>query len=224
MLEHKCEVCGRLHRKKLKADGKVVCNKHYKQFKKYGYFRDTSCRTQRDKNNITIIGDIAYIDLYDKQYNVIAQAIIDAEDVDKVKFIKWRKNCNGYVINHSHSNEYIHRRVINHDGFVDHINGNRLDNRKCNLRPCTKSQNQMNVNYQGVYQYKDNLRWLAKIKLNQKQTHLGIFDYKEEALYARWIAEKILFKEFRYPKPEPNILEKRKPEIELLVRSKVQRL
>lgn len=224
MLEHKCEICGKLHRKKLKADGKIVCNKHYKQFKKFGCFRDASNRTQRDKNNITVVGDVAYIDLYDKQYNVVAQAIIDAEDVDKVKNIKWRKNCNGYAINNSHCSEYIHRRVIEHDGFVDHINGNRLDNRKCNLRPCTRSQNQMNVDYKGVYLHKDGVRWYAKIKINQKQLYLGVFDYKEEALYARLVAEKLLFKEFRYPKPEPEVLESRKRDIELLVENKVQRL
>ena len=85
ILEHKCEVCGRMWRKKLKADGKIVCNKHYHQFKRFGCFRDVSSRTQRDKNNITINGDIALIDLYDKQYNVIAQEIIDTQDINKVK-------------------------------------------------------------------------------------------------------------------------------------------
>lgn len=38
MLEHKCEICGKKWRKKLKADNKIVCNKHYKQFKKYRIF------------------------------------------------------------------------------------------------------------------------------------------------------------------------------------------
>ena len=69
MLEHRCEVCGRLWRKKLKADGKIVCNKHYLQFKKFGYFKDNSPRTQRDKNNITIDGDYAYVDLYGRNLN-----------------------------------------------------------------------------------------------------------------------------------------------------------
>ena len=151
MLEHICEVCGKPWRKKLIADGKVVCNKHYKQFRKFGCFRDISSRTQRDKNNITIDGNIAYIDLYDKFYNVIARAIIDADDIDKVKYIKWRLNGNGYVINNSSTTMFLHRRILNCNTIVDHINGNRLDNRKCNLRVVTKSQNQMNVDYKGVY-------------------------------------------------------------------------
>lgn len=222
MLEHKCEVCGRLCRKKLVADNKIVCNKHYKQFKKFGYFRDFSNRTQRDKNEIIINNNVAYICLYDKQYNIVGKAIIDAEDVDKIKNIKWRLNGNGYVINSSNVTLFLHRRILGCDSIVDHINGNRLDNRKCNLRIATKSENQMNVNYIGVYFVKN--RWIAKIKINQKQIHLGVFDIKEEALYARWYAERILFKEFAYPKEEPDILDSRKLEIQELINRKVQRL
>ena len=221
MLEHKCEICGRLWRKKLKADGKIVCNKHYLQFKKFGCFKDNSPRTQRDKNNITIAGDYAYIDLYDKSYNVIAQAIIDSEDISKVKNLKWRMDINKYVIN-SNNNTSIHRRILNTNKMVDHINGNRLDNRKCNLRICNHSQNQMNVNYKGVYQ-KGN-RYIAKIKIHGKAIHLGIFNIYEEALYARWYAERLLFKEFAYNKEKPIILKSREKEIKLLVENKVQRL
>ena len=222
MLEHKCEICGRMYRKKLKADGKIVCMKHYTQFRKFGYFKDNSSRTSRDKNEIIVKGEIAYICLYDKQYNIIAKAIIDVDDVEKVKNIKWRLNNNGYVINNSKSSMFLHRRILSVNDIVDHINGNRLDNRKSNLRVMTKSQNQMNVNYRGVYQNKD--KWIAKIKLNQKQIHIGTFIYEEEALYARWYAERILFKEFAYPKKEPDIIENRKKEIQELVSKKVQRL
>lgn len=222
MLEHKCEICGRPWRKKLVAEGKIVCNKHYKQFKKFGYFRDKSPRTQCDKNEIEIQGEVAFIYLYDRFYNIIAKAKIDTEDIGKVKYIKWRLNHNNYVINNSDSSIYLHRRILGHNDLVDHINGDRLDNRKCNLRAATKSQNQMNVNYKGVYAYKN--KWLAKIKLNQKQIHLGLFIEREEALYARWYAEQILFKEYAYPKEEPVILESRKEEIQELVNKKVQRL
>ena len=52
MLEHVCEVCGKRNRKKLKANGLVVCSKHYSQFKHYGYFRDNSPRTQKDRKRI----------------------------------------------------------------------------------------------------------------------------------------------------------------------------
>lgn len=222
MLEHKCEICGRPWRKKLIADGKVVCNKHYKQFRKFGKFMDHSPRTQRDKNTMTIDGNITYIDLYDRYYQIIARAIIDTEDIDKVKNIKWRLNHNGYVINNSNTGIFMHGRILGVDTFVDHINGNRLDNRKCNLRVTNHSANQMNTSHLGVYQKGD--KWMAKIKLHQKSLHLGVFAYKEEALYARWLAEQILFKEFAYKKEGPDLPQNRKIEIEKLVKSKVQRL
>lgn len=224
MLEHKCEVCGRLWRKKLKADGKIVCSKHYKQFKTKGYFLDNSSRTQRDKNEIILEKDCAKICLYDKQYNVINYAIIDLEDVNKIKNIKWRINCNGYVINNNQHSLFLHRLILNVDTYVDHINGNRLDNRKCNLRICTKQENQMNVLiYKGYYKIED--KWIAKIKKNGKQLHLGSFVYEEEAAYARWSAEKILFKDFMSKeKSEPILPNKRKKEIFELVSKKVQRL
>lgn len=223
MLEHKCEICGKRSRNKLKADGKVVCGKHYSQFKHLGYFRDKSPRTQRDKNRITLKKNKAYIDLYDKYYNVIAQAIIDREDVDKVKYIKWRMNNNGYVINNSKVSIFLHRLILDTDKMVDHINGNRLDNRKSNLRICNHFQNQMNASYKGVYNSR-NGRFQAKIKINGKQIHLGMFDIYDEALYARWYAEKLVFKEFAYKKEEPKIIKSRKKEIKKLVDDKVQRL
>ena len=68
MLEHKCEVCGRLYRKKLKANGMIVCGKHYNQFKKYGKFTDLTPRIDSDKNEITIDGvlneDLISMDVY----------------------------------------------------------------------------------------------------------------------------------------------------------------
>lgn len=224
MLEHKCEVCGRMWRKKLKADGKIVCNKHYKQFKKYGKFMDFSPRTQRDKNEIIYEKDYAKICLYDRYYNIIAYALIDLEDVPKVKNIKWRINCNGYVMNNSNHNLFLHRVILDTDLFVDHINRNKLDNRKQNLRICTKQQNKMNVPYyKGYYKIKD--KWIAKIKQNGKQVHLGSFAYEEEAEYARWVAEKILFKDFMSKeKLEPELPNSRKKEIYELVSKKVQRL
>lgn len=224
MLEHKCEVCGRLWRKKLKADGKIVCNKHYKQYKKHGKFMDNSPRTQRDKNEIIVVGKVSYICLYNKQYEVIDKAIIDTEDIDKVKNIKWRIDCNGYAINNSKTSIFMHRVVLGVNSEVDHINGNRLDNRKANLRLTNHSLNQMSVNYKGVYRSENGEKWIAKIKINQKQLHLGTFAIKEEAEYARWLAESLLFKEYAYKKEEPQIIASRKRDIAELVENKVQRL
>lgn len=221
-----CDICGRHEKHIIGYYGKKLCNKHYNQIKKYGHVLENSPRTIYDKNEIRVEGEIAYIELYDKSYNVVALAMIDAEDVDKVKYSKWRLNCNGYVISTNKFDGktiFLHRRILNNTNqFVDHINGNVLDNRKQNLRLATKSQNQMNVNYKGVSKTKNDKHY-AHIKIKGKAINLGVYVDEEEALYARYFAEKLLFKEYRFPKEEPFVLTNRKNEIENYVRNRLEK-
>ena len=221
-----CQQCGKYQHRLIKTHGMRLCNKHYNQYKKYGYFIDNNPRTQRDLNEYRIINnEYAEYDLYDKNGNYVATGVIDIEDIDKVKYHKWNLNHSGYAScrNRKISSLFMHRLILDTDQFVDHINHNKLDNRKSNLRIVTKSQNQMNSNYKGVYKSSKS-NWMAKIKLHGKTCHIGSFVDIEEAYYARWYAEQLVFKEYAYPKKEPNILESRKNEIKKLVISKVQRL
>lgn len=222
---YRCSVCGRQLFRKIKSHGKVYCNKHYNQIKKYGTPQDTNPRTTYDKNEIIVDGKIARVKLYDSQCNHIATTIIDSEDVNKIRYTKWKLSSSGYAANtpkFSGSNKHMHRVILDTDQFVDHINNNTLDNRKRNLRIVTKSQNAMNQNFKGVSH--NGAKWYAHIKINQKMLNLGNYLDEEEALYARWYAEQVLFKEFAYPKPEPEILESRKSQIQEYVSRKVQRL
>ena len=66
-----CNVCGRLMSKKISANKKVWCNKHYKQLKKYGKPIDKNPRTILDRNEINVVGDIAYINIYNDKCDVI---------------------------------------------------------------------------------------------------------------------------------------------------------
>lgn len=222
---YRCCICGRSLFRKIKSNECVYCNKHYRQIKKYGRHLDNNPRTILDRNEITIKGNIAYIQLYDKYAEPTTTTIIDVEDVPRVRYIKWKLSTSGYVMNtpkFKGSNQHLSRVILDTNEFVDHINHNPLDNRKQNLRIVTKSQNQMNVNYKGIS--KQGNKWYAHIKINQKMLNLGTYVDEEEALYARWHAEQLLFKEYAYPKPEPEILESRKHQIQEFVNRKVQRL
>ena len=66
--------------------GKGYCGKHYAQIQKHGKIL---AKTRFDKNEIVIYDDYAEIILYDKKGNEKARALIDIEDVDKVKNIRW---------------------------------------------------------------------------------------------------------------------------------------
>lgn len=221
-----CNICGRKSFRAIKAYKKIWCVKHYKQMKKYGRMLDDNPRTILDKNEIRICGKVAYMDLYSIKCGKVAEVKFDSEDVNKVRYTKWKLSNSGYAMNtpkFKGQNKHFSRVVLNTNEFVDHINHNTLDNRKENLRIVTKSQNQMNSNYKGIT-LQPSGKYMAHIKLNQKMLNLGVYVDKEEALYARWYAEKIVFKEFSYPKEEPKILNSSKEKIQEYVNKKVQRL
>ena len=221
-----CDICKKELTRKIKSHGYTLCNKHYKQFKKYGRFLDNNPRTPYDKNEYHICGKITYIDLYDKNFNIVNKAIIDTEDLNKVRFIKWKLSTSGYAMNtpkYKGHNKHMSRVILGTNDFVDHINHNTLDNRKSNLRIVNRSQNHMNSNYKGVSSL-NNGKYYAHIKINQKMLNLGVYTDEEEALFARWYAENTLFKEYRYPKEKPVILPDRECQIIEYVNRKVQRL
>jgi hypothetical protein len=73
---------------------------------------------------------------------------------------------------------------------VDHIDGNGLNNRRCNLRECTQKQNRANAKPCGgvsgfVGVYARNGKWTAGIRYRGKNLHLGTFDDPVEAAKAR---------------------------------------
>ena len=87
---------------------------------------------------------------------------------------------------------------------IDHINKNRADNRKCNLRLCKRAENDRNRStystntsgVTGVYFDKQRNKWVASISYNKKRTLIGRFASKEDAVRARIEREAALFKEF----------------------------
>ena len=222
---YECCVCHRPLKKKVSAFKNVYCTKHYNQMKKYGHVLDDNPRTIFDKNDIYVQGDIAYVELYDIKSNYVATAKIDKEDIIKILPYKWRFT-HGYahVANRKTKSLMMHKIIMNTDEFVDHINHDTLDNRKCNLRIVTKSQNAINMRTAKGYYLSISGSWSARIKLNQKIICLGNYEHEEEAMYARWYAEQLLFKEYAYKKEEPVLPDFLKEKIREYVNQKVQRL
>lgn len=219
-----CDICGRVLKHPLKAYGVTYCHKHWRQQRKYGRVLDRNPRTLFDANEIRINGDIAYVDLYDKNCNVVATAIIDTEDIPKIKYDKWRYS-HGYAnyATRKKGSQMMHRKILGTNDFVDHVNGNKLDNRKSNLRIASKSQNAMNVNYSGISTLPSG-KFYAHIKIHGRMLNLGHYELIDEALFARWYAETVLFKEYRYPKERPVLSTERENDIKAYVDRKVQRL
>lgn len=179
---------------------KSYCNKHYKQIYIYGHIKE---RTIFDKNEIIINEDNAEIILYDKYNNIIAKAIIDKEDVDKCRKFKWGLNNKGYAIN-SANKLFLHKFILNvnnlpKDLVCDHINRNRLDNRKSNLRIINRSENCFNRNNVKGYTYINSInKYIASIKINGTSIYLGHYNTELGAKLARERAENKYFKNIKY--------------------------
>lgn len=122
------------------------------------------------------------------------QVKVDDADYEDVAQFKWHLS-NGYAIRHVTKNpdvrEYMHRRINKTPkGYVtDHINGDKLDNRRSNLRTATISQNGVNSGkrrgynnpYRGVSLHTKTGLWRARITVNRKEKTLGYFIKPEEA-------------------------------------------
>lgn len=85
---------------------------------------------------------------------------------------------------------YLHREIMKPSkGMeVDHINGDKLDNRRSNLRICTRHQNNMNTSGSCVYRRKDRPYgrkiWMARITHYYQTITVGYYETKEEAMVA----------------------------------------
>lgn len=129
-------------------------------------------------------------------------AIVDDADFEYLNQWKWHISSKGYAIRREHlsgghGNEkfrfvLLHRQLMTPSDKqqVDHLNGDKLDNRKANLRLCTPGENQSNrglqsnntSGYKGVFAY--GTRWRARIVTGRKNINLGVFDTKEQAALA----------------------------------------
>lgn len=162
-------------------------SQHLRLFKSCGCLRNKRAKPPPAR----VDGDIAYIKLtggletiVDAQFAGIVSASMWIAAGDKPKMYAQRGGLRDRGV-------YLHRLLMNapEDMFVDHINGDRLDNRLCNLRLCTKSENGRNSvkpksntsGLKGVSWHRKSKKWVAQIMINQKQIYLGLHKTKEDA-------------------------------------------
>lgn len=127
---------------------------------------------------------------------VVARCRIDAADASRVSSIRWHLSNHGYAVGKvGRRNMPMHRLIVGcefGDGtIVDHINGDKLDNRKSNLRRVSPAENAQNrhavtgtIPYAGVTKERRLRRFRAQTIVNGRPVHLGYHDTAEAAARA----------------------------------------
>jgi len=178
--------------------------------------KDPSAKSRKEPNDVLINGEVAEIIMRNVKYEEIGRAIVDTEDLPMLQQYHWSLGTiGGYAYSHSKGlpTTMMHKLIAKtpEGKLTDHINCNRLDNRKINLRHVTDSQNAQNMSawlkgdkhskYKGVSlltnrKYPLKKPWLAYIGSVKNRKYLGYYATQEEAATAYDNAAKELFGEF----------------------------
>lgn len=125
--------------------------------------------------------------------------VIDEMDFPLVQKYQWCQQGRYFSTSVSGRRILLHRLIMgienapdNCDLKIDHISGDTLDNRRCNLRICCQADNSKNQSlsrsnssgYKGVYMRKKANRYVAQITSGYKYRYLGLYETREEAAAA----------------------------------------
>lgn len=171
---------------------------------RYGHIVE---RTIYDKNCFIQEGNITRMITFNKKGEASGEVLIDTEDVEKIKQYKWyitiRKSklyCYGTIQGNKIA---LHRFLLNSNLVIDHINGNSLDNRKCNLREVTPQQNCYNKKIHGKFfagiiktNYVKENPYMVFFCNKNKEYYLGSYASYEEAAFRRLQEEAKVWKEY----------------------------
>ena len=179
---------------------KGLCSTHYHHVRKHGCV----LKTRFTPNEYVIKDGYAEVILCDPYGIEKARGLLDIEDIELVKPYKWCLNKAGYVYNSYSKKECMHNVVMGAK-MIDHVSGEKRDNRRCNLRAATASENSRNkgpstnnkTGVRGVYKLPDG-RYKASLQPKSGFVRIGVFDTLEEAALEYNIVAKKHYGEFAY--------------------------
>lgn len=151
-----------------------------------------ACRWPR---HLVVDGDRLAIPLFSRRGDVVAHALISEVDIGQARY-RWHRSKQGYAARRSARGiVLLHRELLGLEPGDprqgDHVDGNRLDYRRRNLRVVTRGQNGQNVEqrgasrFRGVCWHKGAGKWMAYAEGNgRSRKHLGLYEREEDAAHA----------------------------------------
>lgn len=129
----------------------------------------TAKRNSKGPSKIHVRSDHAEVELCDREGRVVAVALIDKDDVEAVSRARWYRSSRGYAAK-SAPDVYLHSFLLPGAAMISFKDGNKLNCRRENLRPCTPSQSAACTKkrtgasgIRGVYYQERSKRWYASI-------------------------------------------------------------
>lgn len=210
LIMKKCEVCGATSVETQVYSGRrfgmgLLCNRHQMQMSSHGKITDPSRYLKR--NEIIVKGEYSELLVIKKSEKYVV--LIDIDDIEMALLYKWYITSHGYVANKNRDKIiYLHHLIMGINGkkgsvYIDHIDRNKLNNRKSNLRISTNQQNSFNKGIArsntgiiGVSFNKNRAKYESKIKVDYETFNLGRYGDLYSAIKARLEAEKAFFGDF----------------------------
>ena len=172
---------------------------------------DRAMEANRKRNQFRIVDNEVFVTLSNSSKEMVTDVDL-WERYGKDRY--WILGRNGYAITSPLKGQKAHYFHVDAfpdcppDKMRDHISGDRLDNRRGNIRFVTRTQNGQNrgtgknntSGHVGVYWSKKERKWSARITVDGKDVSLGYFRDREDAIDAREAAEIKYFGEYRRKK------------------------
>lgn len=165
-----------------------LCKRHVHQISTHGKIFGNPAQSRRDPNIIEICNDECRIHLHDRYGFTKQIAVIDAGDYQKIADYKWTLNNYGYAAARIEKQRVLLHRMVMPPcpaGYeIDHIDRDRLNNKKSNLRVVSRGQNTMNrpgdvgctSQYKGVCWSHKKQKYVAQIAKEGKHYFIGHYD------------------------------------------------